>query len=298
MGGRRARAAVLAALAALAAATLLHAPRASAQGNVPAGAAAPRAAPGAISLQLRPKPGEVFRMRLDQDVEVTATARQGDGDDTTMTVRTNLQVLTRSYVERSDAAGAIVLAITDSVLIFTTGVAGDWIDQTMRRLKGQRLRTRLAPDGGMTLLDDGGDTQLRALVASMPAMLPRDPVTLGATWTHTMRIPLAGEPGQALGGELTASFRFDSLGRNGELAYISMRGVIRQRTEAEDVHGLHSDVGGTMTGAIIVDRRRGWLIDVRTTMQARSTLVPASAAGATAAPMRFRMKVQQRLRAM
>jgi hypothetical protein len=289
----RAARASLRTLASTALTLVLGAEGAGAQVSPPASAAA-RPAGGVISLQLRPKPGEVFRMRLDQDVEVTATARQGDGD-TTMTVRTNLQVLTRSYVERSDAQGAIVLAITDSVLIFTTGVAGDWIDQTMRRLKGQRLRTRLAPDGGMTLLDDGGDPQLRALVASMPAMLPRDPVAPGATWTHTMRIPLAGEPGTALGGELTASFRFDSLGRSGELAYISMKGVIRQRTDAEDVHGLHADVSGTMTGAIMVDRRRGWIVDVRTTMQARSTLVPAGGSGE---PMRFRMKVQQRLRAM
>lgn len=257
--------------------------------------AQPRAATGGlVSLQLRPKPGEVFRMRLDQDVEVTAVAKQGEGD-TTMTVRTNLLVLTRSYVERTDAEGAIVLAITDSVLILSTGAAGDWIDQTMRRLRGQRLRTRLAPDGAMTLLDDGGDPQLRALVAGMPAMLPREPVALGATWTHTMRIPLAGEQGATLGGELAASFRFDSLSRNGDLAYVSMRGVIRQLKDAEDVHGLHADVAGTMTGAILVDRRRGWIVDVRTTLQARSTLLPSGIPGP---PMRFRMKVQQRLRAI
>ena len=259
-----------------------------------AGAQSRPAGIAAVSLQLRPKAGDVFRMRLDQDVEVTAIAKQGDGD-TTMTVRTNLLVLTRSYVERSDASGAIVLAITDSVLILSTGAAGDWIDQTMRRLRGQRLRTQLAPDGAVTLLDDGGDPQLRALVAGMPAMLPREPVLPGATWTHTMRIPLAGEQGATLGGELAASFRFDSLSRNGELAYVSMKGVIRQRTDAEDVHGLHADVAGTMTGAILVDRRRGWIVDVRTTMQARSTLVPAGVSGP---PMRFRMKVQQRLRAI
>ena len=267
---------------------------ASAFAHVDAVHAQARPTAAAVSLALRPRAGDIFRMRLDQDVEVTATSKQGDGD-TTMTVRTNLLVLTRSLVERSDASGAVVLAITDSVLIFSTGVAGDWIDQTMRRLKGQRLRTRLAPDGGMTLIDDGGDPQLRALVAGMPSMLPRDPVAPGATWTHKMSIPLAGEPGAPLGGELTASFRFDSLSRSGDLAYISMRGVIRQRTEAQDVHGVHADVSGTMTGAILVDRKRGWIVDVRTTLVARSTLVPAGPPGP---PMRFRMKVQQRLRAL
>lgn len=256
----------------------------------------PRA--GLVALELHPRVGDVVRMRLDQQVEVWGTARRGAGD-TTLTVRTDLLVLTRSIVQRADADGATVLAITDSVLLFSTGRAGDWIDQTQRRLRGQRLRMRLAPDGALTMLDEGArapvDAELRALVAQMPAMLPTQPVAVGGTWTRTMAIPLAGQPESRVAGELVTTFRLDSLGRNGELAYVSMNGKLRQSPNVEDAHGVHADLAGTVTGQILVDLRRGWVTDAITSMTVRSTLKPGAAGGP---PMKFRMKVLQRLRAM
>ena len=244
-----------------------------------------------VTLQLRPRVGDVVRTRLDQVVEVTGTTKHG-GQDTTVTVRTDLLVLTHSRVERADEQGATILAITDSVMLFTTGSADSWTDQTMRRLRGQRVRMRVAPDGAVAMSGKGGtmERELQALVAQMPALLPREPVVIGASWTRSMGVPLAGQPEARLGAQVAATFRLDSL--VGDLAWISLSGTL-QPMKGADTEALPTDLSGTVNGYVVVDRRRGWIIDASTTLNVRSTVAETR----DAPPMKFRMRIEQRLKA-
>ncbi|HEX7979087.1 MAG TPA: hypothetical protein VF461_10820, partial [Gemmatimonadaceae bacterium] len=129
-------------------------------------------------------------------------------------------------------------------------------------------------------------------MATMPPVFPKRSVAIGERWQREMPFtssnPLGG-PGAS--GRVRAEFRLDSLGRHGELAYVSMRGEI---IPDDDRSG--SDLSGHMSGVMQVDRRRGWMTDSRFTFVVMS-LVTAPA-GAAAAPMKFLTKVTQRLRTM
>ena len=257
-------------------------------GAVPARAHA-QVAP--VAIRIRPKVGDTFRTRFDQLVEVTGTTRH-ESQDTTVTVRTDLVVLTYSRVEKSDERGVIVLSVTDSVTIYSTGRADDWMDQTMRRLRGQRVRMRVAPDGAVSMAEtpDGEQRELQALVAQMPALLPREAVAVGASWSRAMDVPLAGQPEARLGAQVTATFRLDSLVE--DMAFISMSGTL-QPVKRQDGESMRTDLSGTVNGYVVVDRRRGWIVDARTMLAVRSTV----AATRGAPPMKFRMRIEQRLRA-
>jgi hypothetical protein len=256
-----------------------------------AGARAAGAQVQPVAIQLRPKVGDVFRTRFDQLVEVTGRTKHG-GQDTTVSVRTDLVVLTHSRIEKTDEKGAIVLAVTDSVTLYTTGSADAWMEQTMRKLRGQRVRMRLAPDGAVSLAErpEGDDRELQALVAQMPALLPKEPVLVGSSWSRAMDVPLAGQPEARLGAQVVATFRLDSL--VGEMAWISMSGTL-QPTKRQDGDAVRTDLSGTVNGHVVVDRKRGWIVDARTTLAVRSTI----AATRAAPPMKFQMRIEQRLRA-
>ena len=90
---------------------------------------------------------------------------------------------------------------------------------------------------------------------------------------------------------MRAEFRLDSLGRHGELAYVSMRGEI---VPDDDRPG--PDLSGRVTGEMQVDRRRGWMTDSRFTLVVMSLV--AAPPAPRLAPMRFLTKVTQRLRTM
>ena len=100
--------------------------------------------------------------------------------------------------------------------------------------------------------------------------------------------PLGGAGASA---HVRAEFRLDSLGRRGEIAFVSMRGEI-----VPDAARAGTEVSGRMTGEMQVDRRRGWMTDSRFTLVIVSLI--ASPGGAAAPPMRFLTKVTQRLRTM
>jgi len=129
-------------------------------------------------------------------------------------------------------------------------------------------------------------------MASMPAVFPCRSVAIGERWQREM--PLVSS--HALGGtgpgaHVRAEFRLDSLGRHGEVAYVSMRGEI-----VPDDDRPAADMSGRMSGEMQVDRRRGWMTDSRFTLVVTSLV--AAPGAAAAAPMRFLTKVTQRLRTM
>jgi hypothetical protein len=71
-------------------------------------------------------------------------------------------------------------------------------------------------------------------------------------------------------------FRFDSLGRGGTLAFLSLRGTVRPPPGDDDA----ASPGG-VTGLLVVDLARGWVVDSRATFQLDGAL---TAPGRAAAP--------------
>jgi hypothetical protein len=86
-------------------------------------------------------------------------------------------------------------------------------------------------------------------------------------------------------------FRLDSLDRSRDLAFVSMRGTI-----VPDVDNYGIFMSGEVTGAMQLDRQRGWMTDSRFTVLMRSLVTPPPTSGLS--PMRFVTRVTQRLRTM
>lgn len=240
-------------------------------------------------LELRPRFGDTLRMRLDQTSEVSGT-RQGKA--TSMQVVTALRMFSRAIVESSSPTGAMILAITDSVDVSSTDArATPLAKATQAQLEGRQMRLRLSPDGTVGVA--GGQTkvpqEVTDLVAGMPASFPRGSVAIGDTWLREMPIPPSASLGVPLGGVVKAAFRLDSVPGDGDLAYLSLRGTVSQSgaPAASDKNALT----GSVSGSMIVDRRRGWLSESRFLVQMRATVAPSEGA-----PMQFRMKITQHMR--
>jgi hypothetical protein len=128
-------------------------------------------------------------------------------------------------------------------------------------------------------------------MAAMPAVFPRRPVGVGERWQREMPLPSAGPFGASGNAQVRAEFRLDSLGRNGQLAFVSMQGQI-----APDGVQRGVELSGTMSGVMQVDRTRGWMTDSQFTLLIRSVVTPPAGVGMQ--PMKFVTKVTQRLRTM
>jgi hypothetical protein len=237
-------------------------------------------------------------MRLDQRVEMSGTTRMPAGDSTA-TVITTLLVISRTFVERRDRDASILLTSTDSVAAWSSGADSLTVAlETPRAMQGKRVRLRIAPDGATEVVpgEDAGSAELNALFAQMPATLPSGPVAVGQSWSRVMTAPLGTGPGGGnAGGKLQATFRLDSLSRNGERAYVSFNGILSRPPSSKDGWATMT-MSGSMTGGLIIDQRRGWIKDARMTYIVRSVVTPNS--GGAADAMRFHMKVTQWVRAV
>ena len=249
-----------------------------------------------IALRIEPPVGETLRMRLDQRVEMSGTTRMSAGDSTATVVST-LLVISRTFVERRDRDASVVLASTDPVAASSTGADSQSVGaDTRRALQGKRVRLRISADGATELAggDVAGNSDLNALFAQMPATLPSTPVAVGQSWSRTMVAPM-GAPTPTGGGKLEATFRLDSLSRNGDKAFVSLVGVLSRPPSGKDGWATLT-MSGSVTGSLVIDRRLRWISDARMTYTVRSTVSPSS--GSTSAAMRFRMKVTQWVRAI
>jgi hypothetical protein len=128
-------------------------------------------------------------------------------------------------------------------------------------------------------------------MAAMPAVFPHRAVSVGERWEREMPLPSAGVLGARGSAHVRAVFRLDSLARNGELAYVSMHGDIVSDADAK---GLQ--LAGNVSGAMRVDRARGWMTDSHFLVLIRSFVTPPPESGM--APMQFVTKVTQHLRTM
>jgi hypothetical protein len=254
-------------------------------------AACPRSAwAQRMVLELRPRFGDTLRMRLDQTTEVSGS-RQGKAES--KQVVTTLRMFSRAIVESSAPVAAMILAVTDSVDVSSTDErALPLAKATQAQLEGRQMRLRLSPDGTVSVADGQARVpkEVTDLVAGMPASFPRGSVAIGDTWLREMPIPPSTSFGVPFGGVVKAAFRLDSISSSGDLAYLSLRGTVLQ--PGAPVAADKGALAGSVSGSMIVDRRRGWLSESRFLVQMRATIVPPG--GTT--PMQFRMKITQHMR--
>ena len=251
-----------------------------------------------ILLEIRPTRGDTVHLRLEQSVEMKGTTRVGDRDST-MTVATSMAILARAIILAADSAGARVLTVTDSVIVSGSLPARDAaLERTRRDLRGSRVEMRVLPDGSSEIVSDSTTltNELRSLVAQMPATLPRTPVQVGERWSRVVTVPIEAQGGMATTASLRTAFRFDSLSRNREVAYVSLLGEL-SRTAMDSASGRSGlEMTGTIKGGMTIDRKRGWVTDSRAVITLRSVVPPVR--GGSAHPMHFNLTITQRMRAL
>lgn len=251
-------------------------------------------ASGAVALEVRPRAGDTVSVRLEQRVEMTGTRRIA-GRDSTARVTSSMVMFARTIVESVTPEHSIVATHTDSVRLETSDDHAQAMRaDAIRALAGTVSRLRILPDGTGQSIDSTSGAQSANLVAVMPATLPGVPVAVGGKWTRKMPIPSTNAARGA--GEVRAVFRLDSLTGGGRYAWISMKGSMR-REERAPVGGTGESAGavsGSITGAMTLDRRRGWIISALTDMTVHSTVTTANA---PSVPLKVTVRVIQKMRA-
>ena len=251
----------------------------------------------AVLLQIRPHIGDTLRMHLSQTVEMTGTTRGARTDS--MRSMTSIEVFTRAIAQQWTSTGTLMQAITDSVAISPASEAS-LADLKRRAMQSKRVWIRVSTDGAMELVYDADpNSELRHIFGEMPAVLARNSVSVGEKWTREMQIPLSSEPGAV--GAVRATFQLDSLGKNGDIAYISMRGTMaRINTPGAAPAGPGYGTSGQLAGTIQIDRRLGWITDSKSSIIVRTTIAsaPTRYGEPERAPMQVRTKITQWIRAM
>ena len=250
-----------------------------------------------VQLQIRPHIGDTLRMHLSQTVEMIGTTH--GRADSVRSMTTSIEVFTRAIPQQWTSNGTLMQTITDSVAMSPASPAS-LADLRRRAMQAKRVWLRVSTDGAMELVDDGDpNSELRHLFGEMPAVLSRNTVSVGEKWTREMTIPLSNEPGAV--GAVRATFQLDSLGKNGDIAYISMRGTMyRINTPNAAPAGPGYGTTGQLAGTIQIDRRLGWITDSKSSIIVRSTVPPPPARNGEAdrPPMQVRTKITQWIRAM
>ena len=271
--------------------------RAAALVAVTAGAALPVRAQSML-LEIRPRPGDTLHLQLDQKVEITGVTRIADRDST-MSMTMSTTILARAIVISADTLAARVVAVTDSVAV--TGGGGQSAEAQpapgIRSMRGSRVEMRVFRDGSSEIVSDPAalTSELRSLVAQMPATLPRTPIPVGYSWTRVVTVPVETKDGLVASASLSTTFRFDSLSKDKEIAFLSMRGELTP-SRADSASGTAGvEMSGTLRGGMSVDRHRGWMVDSRAVITLR-TFLPAT--GSRVRPVRLNWTITQRMRAL
>jgi hypothetical protein len=261
----------------------------------PARAQAQRDGAG-VWLRVHPRVGDTLHTRLEQLTEVSATV-PGVPARTLKSVTSSVILTSRTIVQASSPTSTLVLTIVDSATLSTSDVhsAAQVAAAERALLRERQLMLRLGADGTVESVRDPSGAPVARDVAdamsAMPAVFPHRPVTVGEQWTRELPLPAGGPLGERGAGHVNAVFRLDSLDRSGNVAFVSLRGEI-----LPDADNPRVQLSGGVTGAMQVDRRRGWMTDSRFTVTVRSQLTPPPANGP--APMRFVTRVTQHLRTM
>ncbi len=127
----------------------------------------------------------------------------------------------------------------------------------------------------------------------MPATFPKGPIKLGESWIREMPLPQGLQLGAQISGKLHVTFRPDSITRNGDWAYVSMRG------EMQPVNGPGAASGvvlerGMVNGTMLVDKKRGWLTESWFSIIVSS--LQSFAPGSAVLSMRMQTRITQHMR--
>lgn len=253
----------------------------------------------AVNLRIRPRVGDTLRTRFEQQMEITGVTKHHNAD-TTMTRRSWMLMLSRVVVQVSDNDGVTVVALIDSVDATAQGGRPSISPDSMRHvLQGRRTRMRFTPQGSATMVDaaPGVPADLQSIASQMPATLPAQAVSVGDTWSEDMAIPVAGTgagTGTASSSSVHTVYRLDSLSRDQGRAYISMRGTYTRDAAPPEPAGLREVSTGTITGSLVMDRKRGWWMDSRAAIVSKSTVLPRTPGSAP--PVYVQMHITTRLR--
>jgi hypothetical protein len=252
---------------------------------------------GSVLLQVRPGAGDTIRVRLDQTVEMTGPP----GIDGKPVVESGtLVMLATLAVEAVDADGATIVSTTDSLRVNSPPNSASAAVLAWGAIAANRaVRFRVAPNGSAYVPSGRGRAVASsALSAAMPATLPVRAIAPGTEWTSVLQVPLASSVDPKGTATLSATFTFDSLSKSGELAFISVRGRL-MKADNDPPPGAGSrasvETSGTVQGYVLLDRRRGWITDARTTF---SLLSLVTTGDPNKPPVRVRMTISQWLRAM
>lgn len=240
-------------------------------------------------LEVRPRAGDTLHVILEHALTVSAAPRAGYAAVPAST--TMYRLLLRDVVQRVTAKSAMILSIVDSASAGSGNSQNDELFPELdRSLQGSRIRLDIGSDGGSTVAEapQQMDPDLRALIGETPPVLPKVTVAVGDTWTQQLPLPVDG-PSTA--SSLLAVFRLDSLTDAGNLAWISLKGAVDPRGAAESgPRSMNSK--GSLTGSLLLDRRRGWIIESRTTVDVESVV----AMPADGEPLVVRVRVVQSMK--
>jgi hypothetical protein len=248
-----------------------------------------------VLLRVHPRVGDTLHTRLEQQTEVRTTL-PGFAGRAAKSVTTSVTLHSRTIVQASSSASTLVLTVVDSADLKTSDAHGAaQVAAAERTLRSQQLVLQIGADGTVESARDARGVPVPRDVAdamsAMPAVFPRRPVAVGEQWTRELPLPAGGPLGARGSGHVNAVFRLDSLDRTANLAYVSLRGAI-----LPDEGGAGVQLSGDVTGAMLVDRQRGWMTDSHFSVVVRSLITPPPSSGL--APMRFVTRVTQRLRTM
>lgn len=250
-----------------------------------------------VTLQLRPRIGDTVWMRLDQQTEIASKRADLKGFSAAMTTMTT--TYSRAVVESGVTASTTIIAITDSVFASSSDQSGKAsTPMSQKQMQGQRVRLNIAPDGSLTMPSDNPAAKGMQRAASLiPATFPTKPVSVGDKWMRESVLPSGtSQLGASVVGWVQATFRLDSLTRNGELAWLSIRGKLMPDPSGSKAEGIATVDDGTVEGYMVLDRDRGWLTESKFTIIAHSSL--RQPFGVTGQPMSFEIRLVQSLKTL
>ncbi|MEP6494035.1 MAG: hypothetical protein ABJF01_15235 [bacterium] len=249
------------------------------------------------TLQIKPHAGDTLRMRLDQQSEMTGIKRTSLGEASAMVIGT-MSMFSRAIVEGSTEKGTTLLAVTDSVVLSTTDehARADAM-QAAARMRGQRVRFRVSPDGTVGMAEEGdvASREVAQVVSLMPAAFPKGAIKIGESWIREMLLPTGSQLGAQLSGRLHVTFRFDSLTHGGDWAFVSMRGEMLPPTGPGEALGAALEKG-FVNGTMLVDQKRGWLTESWFNILVSSNITQPLMAGVVS--MKMQMRITQHMHTM
>lgn len=248
-----------------------------------------------VTLRIKPHVGDTLRMRLDQESEMTGVRKMATGGEGSAMVMTTMRMFSRAIVEGSSEQGTTVLAITDSLITTSTDEKTRAATlQAGSRLRGQRVRFRVSPDGMVAMLQDAGPAprEVAQVVSLMPTTFPKGAINVGESWMRDMALPVGNGFGAQVAGRLHVTFRLDSVTRNGELAFVSMRGEMQPATGPGAASNAVLEKG-LVNGTMVVDQKRGWLAESWFSIAMNSAMSLPPSTGVTS--MRMQMRITQHM---